>query len=45
MLNTFMFGIYNLNNLKMKMENSNQGIIYVKTMEPSELEKLLNQDF
>ena len=37
LLDTFIFGIFNLNDFKSKMENSNQGIVYVKTMTQEEI--------
>ena len=37
LLDTFIFGIFNLNDFKSKMENSNQGIVYVKTMTQDEI--------
>lgn len=44
--NIFSFGLYTLYNSKIKIENSNKGIVYIKDMENSELnefgDKLLN---
>lgn len=37
LLNTFIFGIFNMNNLRAKIENSNQAIVYVKTMTQDEI--------
>lgn len=37
MIDLVIFGIANLNNFKSKMENSNQGIVYVKTMTEDEI--------
>lgn len=47
-LNVFVFGIFNLNKFKIKMYNSNHGIVYIKTMEEREIdnfkEKLLKME-
>ena len=37
LLDTFIFGVFNLNDFKAKMENSNQAIVYVKTMTEDEI--------
>ena len=37
LLDMFIFGIFNINDIKSKMENSNQAIIYVKTMTENEI--------
>lgn len=37
LLDVSIFGIFNLNDFKAKMENSNQGIVYVKTMTEDEI--------
>ncbi|MDO5088244.1 MAG: permease-like cell division protein FtsX [Leptotrichiaceae bacterium] len=37
LLDIFIFGVFNLNDFKAKMENSNQAIVYVKTMTEDEI--------
>lgn len=37
LLDMFVFGIFNINDFKSKMENSNQAIVYVKTMTEDEI--------
>lgn len=37
LLDTFIFGVFNLNDFKAKMENSNQAIVYVRAMTENEI--------
>ena len=37
LLDMFIFGIFNINDIKSKMENSNQAIVYVRTMTENEI--------